>query len=89
MFTNPFDQVSLTEDFSFLWSLSQWMGWVYCFRLVGWVVRGMRHLTVLKISICKIYEEKTIEVGVFIDRHLYKNMEEVLKELSLSCEAGA
>ena len=44
---------------------------------------------VLKISICKIYEEKTIEVGVFIDRHLYKNMEEVLKELSLSCEAGA
>jgi len=27
----------------------------------------------------KIYDEKTIEVGVFIDRHLYKNMEEVLK----------
>ena len=26
----------------------------------------------------KIYDEKTIEVGVFIDRHLYKNMEEVL-----------
>ena len=43
---------------------------------------------VLKISICKIYEENTIEVGVFIDRHLYKNMEEVLKVLSLSCEVG-
>jgi len=27
----------------------------------------------------KIYGEKTIEVGVYIDRHLYKNMEEVLK----------
>jgi len=27
----------------------------------------------------KIYREKTIEVGVYIDRHLYKNMEEVLK----------
>merc|ERR1711974_179202 len=27
----------------------------------------------------KIYDEKTIEVGVFIDRHLYKNMEEALK----------
>ena len=29
------------------------------------------------VSICKIYSEKTIEVGVYIDRHLYKNMEEV------------
>ena len=28
-------------------------------------------------SFCKIYEENTIEVGVYIDRHLYKNMEEV------------
>lgn len=27
----------------------------------------------------KIYREKTIEVGIYIDRHLYKNMEEVLK----------
>ena len=35
----------------------------------------------LKNYICKIYEEKTIEVGVFIDRHLYKLMEEVLKQL--------
>ena len=31
------------------------------------------------ISIYKIYEENTIEVGVYIDRHLYKRMEEVLK----------
>ena len=30
------------------------------------------------ISVFKIYEEKTIEVGIYIDRHLYKNMEEVL-----------
>ena len=29
------------------------------------------------ISFCKIYKEKTIEVGVYIDRHLYKNMEQV------------
>ena len=30
-------------------------------------------------NICfKIYKEQTIEVGVFVDRHLYKNMEEVL-----------
>ena len=29
------------------------------------------------ISVCQIYEEKTIEVGVYIDHHLYKNMEEV------------
>ena len=43
----------------------------------------------LKNYICKIYEEKTIEVGVFIDRHLYKLMEEVLKQLLslLSCKA--
>jgi len=27
----------------------------------------------------KIYEEQTIEVGIYIDRHLYKLMEEVLK----------
>lgn len=27
--------------------------------------------------VCQIYKEKTIEVGVYIDRHLYKNMEEV------------
>jgi len=27
----------------------------------------------------KIYRDKTIEVGVYIDRHLYKNMEEMLK----------
>ena len=25
----------------------------------------------------KIYKEKTIEVGIYIDRHVYKNMEEV------------
>ena len=31
----------------------------------------------IAVSICKIYREKTIEVGVYIDRHLYKNMEEV------------
>ena len=31
----------------------------------------------IMVSICKIYREKTIEVGVYIDRHLYKNMEEV------------
>ena len=30
------------------------------------------------ISIYKIYEENTIEVGVYIDRHLYRVMEEVL-----------
>ena len=35
------------------------------------------------IFLCKIYEEKTIEVGVYIDRHLYKNMEEVLKSFLL------
>ena len=34
---------------------------------------------------CKIYKEKTIEVGVYIDRHLYKNMEEVfVQEISTS-----
>ena len=31
------------------------------------------------IFVFKIYKEKTIEVGVFVDRHLYKNMEEVLQ----------
>ena len=28
--------------------------------------------------VSKIYKEKTIEVGVYIDRHLYKEMEEVV-----------
>ena len=35
------------------------------------------------VFVSKIYEEKTIEVGVYIDRHLYKNMEEVLTFLLL------
>ena len=35
------------------------------------------YLFVCFISFCKIYKEKTIEVGVYIDRHLYKNMEQV------------
>ena len=30
------------------------------------------------LFVYKIYDVKTIEVGVYIDRHLYKNMEEVL-----------
>ena len=35
------------------------------------------------IIFSKIYKEKTIEVGVYIDRHLYKNMEEVfVQEIS-------
>ena len=33
----------------------------------------------MMVFVSKIYEEKTIEVGVYIDRHLYKNMEEVVK----------
>ena len=46
------------------------------------------------ISVCKIYEEQTIEVGVYIDRHLYKNMEEVLNKYvlgrgyALTCESS-
>ena len=39
--------------------------------------------TLIVFSIGKIYGEKTIEVGVYIDRHLYKNMEEVF--LSIYC----
>ena len=35
------------------------------------------------VSIYKIYREKTIEVGVYIDRHLYKNMEEVFYVISV------
>ena len=41
------------------------------------------------MSVFKIYEEKTIEVGVYIDRHLYQHMERVLqlcfKELVKNC----
>ena len=33
--------------------------------------------TLIVFVLCKIYRDKTIEVGVYIDRHLYKNMEEV------------
>ena len=40
--------------------------------------------TLIVVSICKIYREKTIEVGVYIDRHLYKNMEEVFHVISVS-----
>ena len=39
--------------------------------------------TLIVASICKIYREKTIEVGVYIDRHVYKNMEEVFNVISV------
>ena len=36
-------------------------------------------LQISYLSIFKIYKEQTIEVGIYIDRHLYKLMEEVLE----------
>ena len=41
--------------------------------------KPLPRLLELMIFVFKIYKEKTIEVGVFVDRHLYKNMEEVLQ----------
>ena len=40
--------------------------------------------TPIVFFLCKIYREKTIEVGVYIDRHLYKNMEEVFVQVICS-----
>ena len=40
--------------------------------------------TLIVFVLCKIYREKTIEVGVYIDRHLYKNMEEVFVQVIFS-----
>ena len=41
------------------------------------MIRFQDLIFAMMIFVSKIYEEKTIEVGVYIDRHLYKNMEEV------------
>ena len=43
------------------------------------MIRFQDLIFAMMVFVSKIYEEKTIEVGVYIDRHLYKNMEEVVK----------
>ena len=47
------------------------------------MIRFQDLIFAMMVFVSKIYEEKTIEVGVYIDRHLYKNMEEVLTFLLL------
>ena len=67
---NSHDRQLLGDGRNVLWGLS---------RSNPRPPKPLPRLLELMIFVFKIYKEKTIEVGVFVDRHLYKNMEEVLQ----------